>query len=46
MTSEKKKYDNTARKNQHIMTVGKYPDSSFEIESTWFFSRDVIIEEE
>lgn len=36
-------HDATAKKNPTIMTVGKYPDFSFEIESRWFFSRDVKI---
>lgn len=46
LKEEKKSYDNAAKKNRYTMTVGKYPDFSFEIGSTWFFSRDVIIEEE
>lgn len=45
LKEEKKSYDNVAKKNRYTMAVGKYPDFSFEIESTWFFSRDVIIEE-
>lgn len=45
LKKEKKDYDIIAKKNSHIMTVGEYPDFSFEVESTWFFSRDVVIEE-
>ena len=39
-------HDVTAKKNSITMTVGKYPDFSFEIEAMWFFSRDVKIKED
>lgn len=38
-------YDITAKKNPTLMTVGEYPDFSFEIEAMWFFSRNVKIKE-
>ena len=39
-------HDETAKKYPKTMTVGKYPEFSFEIEAMWFFSRDVKIESE
>lgn len=36
----KREYDKVARKN-YGMTVGKYPDFTIDVESNWFFARDV-----
>lgn len=36
----KREYDEVARKN-YGMIVGKYPDFGFDVESNWFFARDV-----
>ena len=46
LKEHQKCYDITAKKNPTLMTIGEYPDFSFEIESMWFFSRDVKIKEE
>lgn len=43
LKEHQRSYDATAKKNPATMTVGKYPDFSFEIEAMWFFSRDVKI---
>lgn len=43
LKEHQKCHDTAAKKNSTTMTVGKYPDFSFKIESMWFFSRDVKI---
>jgi hypothetical protein len=43
LKEHQRSHDTSAKKNPWTMTVGKYPDFSFEIESMWFFSRDVKI---
>lgn len=43
LKEHQKDWDATVKKNPTTMTVGKYPDFSFEIEAMWFFSRDVKI---
>lgn len=36
----RREHDEVARKN-YGMTVGKYPDFTIDVESNWFFARDV-----
>ena len=43
LKEHQRSHDTSAKKNPWTMTAGKYPDFSFEIESMWFFSRDVKI---
>lgn len=43
LKEHKREHDNCAKKNPHLIKVGEYPDFSFEIETMWFFSRNVKI---
>lgn len=43
LKDEKQSYDVLAKKNKYLMKAGEYPDFSFEVDSIWFFSRNVVI---
>lgn len=41
LKEEQRQHNMMAKKNPSLMTVGKHPDFSFEVDALWFFSRNV-----